>query len=313
MGAGRTEEAIMTYRESEAVNISTLKAMAISPAHYLEAVANAKRATRAMSLGTVVHAAVLEPERFMRDAFVCQIKRATKAWELYEALKDSGGCTPAIYSGKVRNGKEWAAFEAAHPGEVIALAREWDQVAPTLEAAANGRLILTQEELDHASVMSAAVHAHPVAHRLLQDGIAEQPIYWADEATGIDCKGRPDYVTPGLLVDLKTTNSAQPRAFLRDMEAYKTHMQLAFYFDGLGGKREVHVIAVESAPPYDVVAYPVPMRVIREGRDEYRALLRKLARCIEADHWPGISEEPVEYTRPAYAYADTETIEEVAA
>ena len=44
-------------------------------------------------------------------------------------------------------------------------------------------------------------------------GKAERTYIWRDPRTGALCKCRPDYTRPNLLIDYKTTTSANPRTF----------------------------------------------------------------------------------------------------
>lgn len=291
------------YAASEAMNISVLKAMRRSPLHCLEAMANARRPTAAVGRGIAGHLLILEPHR-LADVTVCDISRDTKAWEIYEACRTSGE-RPAVYPGKVRRGKEWEAFEAQHAGELIALAHEWAAVEPLLSA----RQIMTSAELEVARRMAAAVHAHPEAHALLTGGKAEVPIFWQDAKTGVDCKGRIDYLAPGRIVDLKTTADVSPWAFSRQAARLLMHLQLAFYADGWQtstsseASPDVYVVAVESEPPFDVAVYRITDETLAAGREEYRRLLRRLVECVETDTWPGVAPGIVDFMLPSWAVA----------
>lgn len=92
------------------VHISTLKRMALSPAHYQAAVAKPWDPTRAMVVGTVTHHLVLGP-------------RTTR---------------PIVqYRGDARRGKEWEAFRSAHLDYEIATAPEWADALPIAQAVAD--------------------------------------------------------------------------------------------------------------------------------------------------------------------------------
>ena len=82
----------MKYEDIEAVNFSTLKAMAVSPLAYHYATQMPRQDTPAMLLGRAVHCAVLEPEAF-DDRFL-------------------------VYPGR-RAGKDWKEFKAKYPGAEI--------------------------------------------------------------------------------------------------------------------------------------------------------------------------------------------------
>lgn len=81
------------YDRIDAVNFSTLKAMADSPAHYRARLAEPVEETDAMRLGSAVHALALEPHTFA-DAFAVWPggRRAGKEWDAFVA--DLDGRTP---------------------------------------------------------------------------------------------------------------------------------------------------------------------------------------------------------------------------
>ena len=76
------------------VHFSELKAMAKSPRHFKLACSEAKKPTRAMTVGAIGDCLV-----FGQRAY-------------------------AVYPGKVRNGKEWDAWQAANPGLIHCIASE---------------------------------------------------------------------------------------------------------------------------------------------------------------------------------------------
>lgn len=249
----------MRYEDIEAVNISTLRAMGQSPAHYLSALAQHRASTRAMDLGTATHLLALEPDRAETEIVV---------WE-----------------GGDRRGKAWLDFAAANAGA----------------------LILKPAELAGPRAMAAAVRTHPVAAELLAQGAAEQTLLWTDAETGLDCKGRVDWVGDGLLVELKTARRADPWAFARQVATLGYHLQWAFYADGLaaltGRTPDVYCVVVESSAPWDVVVYRVSEDTLAVGREQYRALLRRLRACVEADDWPGQAPGVVDFLLPSWAIA----------
>lgn len=83
------------YRDSEAVNFSTLKHMLKSPAHFKaawDARGDAEEPTTAMLIGSYVHMAILEPERFAQGPYVVRpagMKFTTtegKAWKAQQTV-----------------------------------------------------------------------------------------------------------------------------------------------------------------------------------------------------------------------------------
>ncbi len=90
------------YDAIEAVNFSTLKHLAQSPAKYRYALDNDRPDTDALRRGRVTHLACLEPDR-LPSAVV-------------------------VFEGARRAGKEWDAFEKANAGKEILTLKEFEQV-----------------------------------------------------------------------------------------------------------------------------------------------------------------------------------------
>lgn len=244
------------YAKLPGANISSLKVLRKSPKHYRHYLEHGRPPTRSLEIGNAGHIAVFEPERFLRE-FVL--------WE----ETDKSGKT------KARRGSVWEDFKA--------------------EAEAAGKQVIRRDEYDLAIDIKDAVRADRVAMRYLGFGRPEVGITWSDEYTGMACKGRVDWLTDvdggPCIVDLKGTRDANPTWFSRDCARLDYHLQMAFYADGVeaatGRVPRVVVVAVEMAPPHDVVTYIVPDDVIEIGREAYRQLLETLRDCTASGEWPG--------------------------
>lgn len=173
------------------------------------------------------------------------------------------------WDGGRRFGKEWEAFKAANAG----------------------REILTQDEWDRCLGLRAAVRGCKDAMRYLGDGIPQASFVWTDQATGLQCKGRADWVSEGnYIVDLKTCRDLG--RFHRDTYDYRYHIQAAMYQDGIAaatGKEPLPFIfiAVESDEPYDVAVFHATQNFIDVGRREYARLLDLYQWCEKTNNWPG--------------------------
>lgn len=171
--------------------------------------------------------------------------------------------------------------------------------------------ILKPEEMQEIQAIRDAVLSHPTAGPLLR-GDVELSALWADDETGVLCKGRFDVANKrvGALVDLKTTRDASKRAFSRAIWHYGYHIQAAHYLAGAqahGIDAEFFVIvAVEKTPPYAVAVYNLRGDVIKAGHDELRPLIDMYAQCMESGHWPGYPTEAVEIDLPRYAWVEYE-------
>ena len=191
----------------------------------------------------------------------------------------------AVYPGPVRRGKAWDAFAEEHAHE----------------------LIVTASQLDAARAMRDAVHAHPEAAALLRSGDPEVTAQWAHE-TGLRMRCRFDWLHehgPGF-AELKTTRLAGLDAIAREVAGRCYHAQLALYamgFEAVHGEPplNVHLLVVQSAPPWDVVVLAVGPDVLVPGRALVERWIARVAECSRAERWPGAGDGVVDLMLPAWA------------
>jgi hypothetical protein len=180
---------------------------------------------------------------------------------------------------------------------------EFDQWA----AAHAGRVVITADEWQSVRLMADAVRSHPAAEALLQVGVAEVSMMWADAATGVSCKSRADWLRPdGLLVDLKTGRDASPTGFARAIGQYGYALQAAWY---LAGARAVLreepagfvFIAVEKEPPYAVGVYALDASSVDAAADRIASALVRLRECEQTGRWPAYSSLVETINAPSWA------------
>ena len=208
--------------------------------------------------------------------------------------------TPALIIGSAAH---CAVFEPAEFGKRYAVAPHCDRrTSQGKEIWANfldnskGLIPLDAESATMVERIMESVRGHRTAQYLLKDGIAEQPIYWNDEETEVDCKARPDWLTPdNVIIDLKTTEDASPRGFAQSVKKYRYDVQAAFYSDGLEeatGKpcNGFFFVAVEKHPPYLVGWYFIGNEDLKEARQKYKKNLMTYGFCKKSNIWHGYSE-----------------------
>lgn len=174
------------------------------------------------------------------------------------------------------------------------------------EIMAEGREIITNEEGAKLAAICDAVRSHPAAAKALAGSpTIEQSIFW--DADGIACRCRPDAVTErGVIVDLKTTRDASPEGFSKSIQAYRYHVQAAFYSDGYRAAfgeapRGFVFVAVETEAPYLVAVYVASEAMTQRGRVDYQTDLDTFRRCQESGTWPGYSDAPLTIDLPKWA------------
>lgn len=80
-----TRNELDAYRSNKAINISTLKAMRVSPLHYKYARDNERPDTARFGIGRAVHTAVLEPHLFASAYVIFDGDRRGNAWKDFKA------------------------------------------------------------------------------------------------------------------------------------------------------------------------------------------------------------------------------------
>lgn len=159
-------------------------------------------------------------------------------------------------------------------------------------ARADGLTVLKSDEYAEVSAMADAVLTHPDAGVLLTDAQPEVSLIWDDPSTGVRCRGRLDYWHPGVIVDLKTAQSADPKRFDRHAVKFGYDLQAAHYLPGaalLTGReatRFIHVL-VEKDPPYLVSVVELDQRFLDIAHERVRHAIDLYAHCHATGSWPG--------------------------
>ena len=234
--------------------------------------------------------------------------------------------SPAHYKWEQENRTEKAAFDLGHVVHGLVLgtgldvavidADDWRSKAAKDErdsAYAAGAAPLLRKDYERAERIARRVQEHPVAGRLFTGGAAEVSAFWTDERTGVDCRGRFDYLrTTGrpIVVDLKTTSDANPAAFGRTALTFGYDVQRAFYGDGyeaITGEQPafLHVL-VETEQPHAVSVVQLDDDALYIGRLKARRALEVYRDCTEAGVWPDYPTEIHPVSLPGWALADAE-------
>ncbi|WP_282790842.1 PD-(D/E)XK nuclease-like domain-containing protein [Streptomyces sp. CC224B] len=201
--------------------------------------------------------------------------------------------------------------------EVVPGAR-WDTSAAKAKIAEireRGGIPLKQHDFDMVQAMAEAIRRHPLAAALLDPayGAPEQSGFWIDEASGIRCRVRFDWlpsIQQGRLIipDYKTTADASNAAMQKDIDKYGYHQQADWYETGsralgLGDRSaELLLIAQEKKPPYavNVIGIPLGSRLIAAAKN--RAAIDTFAECTSTGIWPGYADNEPNYIElPGYA------------
>jgi len=155
---------------------------------------------------------------------------------------------------------------------------------------AAGMVPVTPAELDKARAIVAALKAHKPANRLLMFGKKERTIIQPRPAGLLPLKARLDVHCEAhrLIVELKTTRDLG--VIRASMERYRYPLSAAFYRDMVRGQATAFVF-VQTTPPHDVEILDFPRAQLEDGREQWKAALRRFDDCWRRNDWP--EAEPV--------------------
>lgn len=245
------------YHRWPGVNFSKLKLFERSPAHAREEMLHPKEPTDAQALGTAVHAAVLEPDKFA-DEYVTGPECGRKS----KIDRDT-----------------WAAFEAANPHALI-LGADDAEVCRGVSAAVWAhpvmRELLASKGANELSVVwdDAATGLRCKA-RIDRFGVVGG---WS------------------VLADLKTAGDgltdASQVGFSKACARYLYHVQAAHYLAGMSalhGERERKFwhLACEKSAPFACAVYELSDGALAQGEQQRQRWLHRFAECEQTGAWPG--------------------------
>lgn len=287
------------YESAEGISKHGLDSLAISPLHHWAYHRNPERVkpkdTPAKIVGNAIHVSILEPKRFEKEYIQEPDKKdypsVLDTLEDYKARAKERGLKTSATKGVLKD-----AILQEEKLLNLPLSLFWDDI---YEQKTFGRTVLSQIDWRIVKAITSRVRKHPAASELFKEGKAEQSIFWVDKETGVQCKGRIDWITNTsvpLVVDLKSTTDASLEGFQRSISKYRYYVQAAMYIDGLEQITNSSPIpfvfaAWEKHTPYASALYYATKDMIEAGRQEYRRLLRIYADCLSKDNWPGYSQE----------------------
>ncbi len=243
-----------------------------------------------------------------------ELWRLNESPEKFKWFKDNPEpATPALLFGQLIHK---LLLQAKTFGDEFAVAPDVDkrtkagkEIWADFELSNRGKTIVTADMFDTAMAMVKKAYSYDAVKRLL-DGEHEVPFFWTDDMTGERCKCRVDSISikdgsTAVIVDYKTAESAETRAFNSKLFKYGYHFQAGMYSTGVQTALELKTlpkfifVVQEKKPPYSVNIVSVPDDVMLFGIDKYRELLGIYHTCKETDYWYGYT-GPLDEWNEAY-------------
>jgi len=274
----RTDLEHADYLKVDALSASGIKLILQSPMHYRFDKDNPSEATDSKLMGTALHMAILEPERFAGSVVV---------------IPEDAPKKPTA--------AQWRAKKPS-PDSLAAMAWWLD-----FNAKCEGKTVLTDELAKKVEGMAASVRRHPIHDEMMSAGHSEVSFFWRDARLDIPCKARFDRLNDSAFAfDVKSCQDASPEGFARSVASFKYHYQAAWYGNGHEHLRDESLraflfVAVESVAPYGCAVYVLESNAIAFGaaRCEEAMLLYKQAR--DTGYWRGYPERVNPIVLPRWA------------
>lgn len=257
------------YRAWQAINITTLKHIKRSPLHLRYAMEHPKDPSPQMVMGSALHAAVFEPQKFAANfVTIPTFDRRTKAGR--EAYDDAVFAAAGKQVVNTDDMETVAAMAEAVRG--CSAAMRWIDRLGDSEAS-----ILWKDE-------TTGTLCKGRLDRLARGGISgDLPV----------------------IIELKSTRDASFSGFARELATYHYAAQAAWYawgYQKATGQKPAHFfVAVENEPPHAVACYTLGDQSLQTGEMEMRVWLDRYAACCTSNRWPGYPDSVVDIELPNWA------------
>lgn len=242
-----------------------------------------KEETAAMRKGTLLHMAVLEPERF--DSTYTRVNNAFKAYsaeelkELCKSLAKPVTGTKSVLCDRIREvNPEFWTYD--------------DEMAKIIES---GKQVLSESEwLMCETVKMKAAQRRPSGF-LLKKAQKEVQGYcqFNDQVIisfRVDAFCEQD--GNGVIIDVKTSENINPMKIMYNNAESGRHIQMACYqyclnkITGLKFDEMSYYMFIESLPPHDICEVLPDTAMIDAGMSETRVLINKFIKCKQTNKWP---------------------------
>ncbi len=231
-----------------------------------------RKETKALSFGSAIHLALLEPKKFLsRYAVEPDVRRNTNVY------------------------KDWKeGVLAIDPSAILLSQEDMDILKGMIDAvAAHPRAsTMLRNGIPERSIYQEVPILDPTSAAVLNH---------------VQAKARPDWLHEnGDIIDLKTCLDVAYRAFCRQMFELGYHLSAAFHREVVDlefGKkdRQFWWICLEKKPPYEVAVYRADDAVMDRGEGDWRKAVYRYQSCVANNNWHGKQIDAQDMCLPGYA------------
>lgn len=243
------EDITPEYLLTRPLSYSSLKAFRKSPRHYIMYLNGEFKPSPAMELGSMLDCKLLTPENFNKEYLVInrKIDKRTNA-------------------GKA----------------------EWEDLLK--QASLNKQRIAFAEDIAIVDKAIKEIKAHERANELIE-GITgvQQTLRWVDRETGLPLIGKIDFESRAWgmqsIVDLKSSEDADPDEFIRKAYNYDYHFQTGMYLEGFHKVKyqfpNFLFLVVELSDPFNVSVIFCDSKFTAAAKAEVRGTLKAFKYCMD--------------------------------
>lgn len=269
------------YDATQALNYSGAKELLKTPAHYQAYLTADREETKALRMGRLTHALVLEPE-VVASRF-------------------------ALLPGEAPKKPTKAQLEAKKPSdETLATIAWWSK----FNADAEGKSIVDEDEWSVCTSVALSI-----SERIKSLGltIKQTELMFVVDYCGCPLKVAIDAVAENALgdeyiIDLKSTEDASPKAWLSSARSYRYPLQAHTYrtaFEAFFKRRIKGVIFVagEKTPPFLSASYEFGPELMTYAIADFEQAVTTYKGCVALNEWPGYPAEVTTLDIPSKASA----------
>lgn len=152
------------------------------------------------------------------------------------------------------------------------------------------KTIISHDDYHHMKKMLDNITMNHKAIELLRDARIENSFFWQDKESGLLLKARPDILQPNMIIDLKTTSDASPRAFQNEMVKYGYHVQFAMIRDAVEAVEGHRInsfinIVIETKYPYSMGIYMIDEEAVDEGERKYKEICFEMIEAFKTNKY----------------------------
>lgn len=267
---------------------------------------------KAFAMGTIMHLAVLEPEKFEKTVIVCDLAQNTNAYkdwvnenfgiwvpefnpfpQLPEAQQEviDGAIVPDVVPEPSKK-----------PAKKVTKKAEGPKGTWHVKQGKNGEyykgddefFVVKSSEMAMLRRVQKNVAAHSLANKLIRGGTPELSGVARDPETGLYMNIRGDCKGDGYFIDVKSTGSCSHNDIKYAMESYNYPMQHVHYLetanliDGAGTYEHFAYLFISKEEPNEVVLVKLDDETLRKAAKHRRNALRRIAQCEASGRWDSV-------------------------